>query len=102
MFSTQESFHNATGFTFIVLLGHFRLCYHTNNNGSDDDYVDTSRCCDLVYLVNQTTDYQNVVVVYNGKSEVRMYIDFTEVEMTCSDVVLPDSAVVHIETCQVG
>ena len=36
--------------------------------------------------MNQTSDYQHLALVYNGKSDIRMYIDFTEVEMVCGQL----------------
>ena len=84
LLTTIERDGDDRGFRLYVLYW-YRLffCYYTNSpfTADSDESIDRHQCCQ-VNLV-QTIGYQHVMIVYNGKSDLKMYLNFTEVNLDC-------------------
>ena len=82
LLTTIECDGDDRGFRLYVLY-RYRLffCYYTNSpfTAYFDESIDRRQCCQVDLV--QTIGYQHVVIVYNGKSDVKMYLNFTEVNL---------------------
>ena len=84
LLTTVGRYGDDRGFMLYVSSDSFMsFCYYTNSPSTSDpdESIDLYRCCKAVLV--PSIGYQHVMIVYNGKSDVKMYLNFTEVNLAC-------------------